>query len=319
MLNTAIIGLGWWGRVHVDAVHNNSDKVKIRRVVDLNIDGARDFAAEQGLELTADYQDALDDPDVDAVVLVTPHSLHTEQIIAAAAAGKHVFTEKPFALNKADAERAVAAANEAGIQLGLGHNQRYAAPQTEIKRMIDAGELGTIMHLEGNTSHNTLSGFVSWRHDPKEAPGGGLYHMGSHYIDLFCSYLGNVKEVYAQALDRIQPLDSAAALLTFECGASAYVGNIMVTPISRMLNVFGSEGWAKVVASDELEISALDGTTKTRKVKLVNPVRANMEGFADAIAGVDNYKFTTDQMIHDVAVLAAIDRSLISGKREPVL
>ncbi|MCZ6841112.1 MAG: Gfo/Idh/MocA family oxidoreductase [Alphaproteobacteria bacterium] len=319
MLNTAIIGLGWWGRVHVDAVHNNSDKVKIRRVVDLNIDGVRDFAAEQGLELTADYQDALDDPDVDAVVLVTPHSLHTEQIIAAAAAGKHVFTEKPFALNKADAERAVAAANEAGIQLGLGHNQRYAAPQIEIKRMIDAGELGTIMHLEGNTSHNTLSGFVSWRHDPKEAPGGGLYHMGSHYIDLFCSYVGNVKEVYAQALDSIQPLDCAAALLTFECGASAYVGNVMVTPISRMLNVFGSEGWAKVVAPDELEISALDGTTQTRKVEAVNPVRANMEGFADAIAGVDNYKFTTDQMIHDVAVLSAIDRSLISGKREPVL
>ncbi len=319
MLNTAIIGLGWWGRVHVGAVHNNSDKVKIRRVVDLNIDGVRDFAAEQGLELTADYQDALDDPDVDAVVLVTPHSLHTEQIIAAAAAGKHVFTEKPFALNKADAERAVAAANEAGVQLGLGHNQRYAAPQIEIKRMIDAGELGTIMHLEGNTSHNTLSGFVSWRHDPKEAPGGGLYHMGSHYIDLFCSYVGNVKEVYAQALDRIQPLDCAAALLTFECGASAYVGNIMVTPISRMLNVFGSEGWAKVMAPDELEISALDGTTQTRKVEAVNPVRANMEGFADAIAGVDNYKFTTDQMIHDVAVLDAIDRSLISGKREPVL
>ncbi len=175
------------------------------------------------------------------------------------------------------------------------------------------------MHLEGNTSHNTLSGFVSWRHDPKEAPGGGLYHMGSHYIDLFCSYVGNVKEVYAQALDRIQPLDCAAALLTFECGASAYVGNVMVTPISRMLNVFGSEGWAKVVAPDELEISALDGTTQTRKVEAVNPVRANMEGFADAIAGVDNYKFTTDQMIHDVAVLSAIDRSLISGKREPVL
>ena len=139
MLNTAIIGLGWWGRMHIDAVHKKSDKVAIRRAVDIDIDGVRDYAAEQGLELSADYQDALDDPDVDAVVLVTPHSLHTEQIIAAAAAGKHVFTEKPFALNKADAERAVGAAEEAGIQLGLGHNQRYAAPQTEIKRMIDAG------------------------------------------------------------------------------------------------------------------------------------------------------------------------------------
>ena len=318
MLNTAIIGLGWWGRMHVDAVHNKSDKVKIRRAVDVDVDGVRDYAAEQGIELSGDFRDALDDPEVDAVVLVTPHSLHTEQIVAAAAAGKHVFTEKPFALNKADAERSVAAAKAAGIQLGLGHNQRYAAPQTELKRMIDAGELGTIMHLEGNTSHNTLSGFVSWRHDPNEAPGGGLYHMGSHYIDLFASYLGPVAEVYAQALDRIQPLDSASALLTFECGASAYVGNIMVTPISRMLNVFGSEAWAKVLGPGELEISRTDGSMEIRKVEAVNPVKANMEGFADAIAGVADYKFTTDQMIHDVAVLAAIDRSLISGKRESV-
>ena len=202
--------------------------------------------------------------------------------------------------------------------MGLGHNQRYAAPQTEIKKMIDSNQLGTIMHLEGNTSHSTLSGFVSWRHDPKEAPGGGLYHMGSHYIDLFSSFLGPVSEVYAQALDRIQALDSASALLTFECGASAYIGNIMVTPSSRMLNVYGSEGWVKVVDHDKIEICMVDGNPELKKVSTINPVKANMEGFADSIAGTDDYKFTNEQMIHDVAVLAAIERSLVSGKREKV-
>ena len=318
MLNIAIIGLGWWGRTHINAIHNKSDKVKIVRVIDLNIEGSKDYASEQGLKLTANYQDALDDPDVNAVVLVTPHSLHTEQIIAAAEAGKHVFTEKPFALNKSDAEKSVLAAEKAGIKLGLGHNQRYAAPQTEIKKMIDSNQLGTIMHLEGNTSHSTLSGFVSWRHDPKEAPGGGLYHMGSHYIDLFSSFLGPVSEVYAQALDRIQALDSASALLTFECGASAYIGNIMVTPSSRMLNVYGSEGWVKVVDHDKIEICMVDGNPELKKVSAINPVKANMEGFADSIAGTDDYKFTNEQMIHDVAVLAAIERSLVSGKREKV-
>lgn len=318
MLNIAIIGLGWWGRTHIDAIHNKSDKVKIVRVIDLNTEGSKDYASEQGLKLTANYQDALDDPDVNAVVLVTPHSLHTEQIIAAAEAGKHVFTEKPFALNKSDAEKSVLAAEKAGIKLGLGHNQRYAAPQTEIKKMIDSNQLGTIMHLEGNTSHSTLSGFVSWRHDPKEAPGGGLYHMGSHYIDLFSSFLGPVSEVYAQALNRIQALDSASALLTFECGASAYIGNIMVTPSSRMLNVYGSEGWVKVVDHDKIEICMVDGNPELKKVSTINPVKANMEGFADSIAGTDDYKFTNEQMIHDVAVLAAIERSLVSGKREKV-
>ena len=93
----------------------------------------------------------------------------------------------------------------------------------------------------------------------------------------------------------------------------------MVTPMSRMLNVFGSEGWVKVRAPDTLEVSLGDSAPETRHIEEVNPVRANMEGFADAIAGQGTYKFTTDEMIHDVAVLAAIERSLASGKRESVL
>ena len=318
MLNTAIIGLGWWGRTHIEAIVGKSEKVKIRQLVDINIESARDYAIEKNIHLSSDYQDALDNPEIDAVVLVTPHSLHTEQIIEAAKAGKHVFTEKPFALNVKDAIRSVEAAKEANIHLGLGHNLRYSAPQIEIKRMIDTGELGTILHIEGNISHSTLSGFVSWRHDPNEAPGGGLYHMGSHFIDLFSHYLGPITEIYAQTLDLIQPLDTASALLTFESGASAYIGNIMVTQSNRMMNVFGSKGWAKVLGLDTIEIEKTDGSSETRKVDAVNVVKANMEGFADAISGVSKYKFTTDEMIHDVAVLEALERSLKSGKRETV-
>ena len=56
MLNIAIIGLGWWGRTHIDAIHNKSDKVKIVRVIDLNTEGSKDYASEQGLKLTANYQ-----------------------------------------------------------------------------------------------------------------------------------------------------------------------------------------------------------------------------------------------------------------------
>lgn len=70
---------------------------------------------------------------------MTPHSLHTYQIVAAAEAGKHVFTEKPFALSKSEAESAIAAARKAKIRLGLGHNQRFAPPQREIKRRIADG------------------------------------------------------------------------------------------------------------------------------------------------------------------------------------
>lgn len=319
MLKMAIIGLGWWGQTHLRATHEKSETVRITTVVDLNAELADNTAKEFGLQTADTFEAVLANPDIDAVILVTPHSLHTDQIIAGAAAGKHIFTEKPFALNKADAERSITAAEAAGIMIGLGHNQRYGAPQTMIKQMIDAGELGEIMHMEGNTSHDTLSDVQSWRMDIKEAPGGGLWHMGSHHLDLFQHYIGAITEVYAQAVDRIIPRDTASALLTFECGATAYIGNVMVTRDNRMGNVFGSKGWVKMTSPGSLEIAMRDGSAKTMAVDPVDPVRANVEGFAAAIAGETVYRFTNAQMIHDVAALDAIKRSLISGKREAVL
>lgn len=318
MLKTAVIGLGWWGQNHIRATHGKSWTVDITTIVDLNPDLAQKTADEFGLEIADSYEEVLADPAIDAVILVTPHSLHTDQIVAGAAAGKHVFTEKPFALNKADAERAVAAAEQAGIMIGLGHNQRYGAPQTVIKAMIDAGELGEIMHLEGNTSHDTLSNVQSWRMDIEEAPGGGLWHMGSHHLDLFQHYIGPISAVYAQAVDRIIPRDTASALLTFECGATAYIGNVMVTRDNRMGNVFGSKGWVKILSPASLQIAMRGGDPKTMEVNPVDPVRANIEGFAAAIAGSEPYRFTNAQMIHDVAALDAIKLSLKTGKREPV-
>jgi len=319
MLNLAIIGLGWWGQTHLRATHEKSDTVCITTVVDLDEELAKSTAKEFGLKTAPSYEAVLADPEIDAVILVTPHSLHTDQIVAGAAAGKHIFTEKPFALNKADAERSIAAAEAAGIMVGLGHNQRYGAPQTVIKQMIDAGELGEVMHMEGNTSHDTLSNVQSWRMDIEEAPGGGLWHMGSHHLDLFQHYVGAITEVYAQAVDRIIPRDTASALLTFECGATAYIGNVMVTRDNRMGNVFGSKGWVKMTSPGSLEIAMRGGDPKTMPVDPVDPVRANMEGFAAAIAGDTPYRFTNAQMIHDVAALDAVKRSLISGKREAVL
>lgn len=318
MLNLAVIGLGWWGQTHVKAYHGESDKVTVRLVVDQNETLAKQTAERFGTAWATSFEEALADDGVDAVVLVTPHSLHTDQIVAAAAAGKHIFTEKPFALSIPDAKRSVAAVEAAGVKLGLGHNQRYGLPQSEIKRMIDADELGTLMHLEGNLSHDTLTGFTSWRHSADEAPGGGLWHMGSHYVDLYTWFAGPIAEAYAQAVDRIDQRDSAQALLTFEQGCTGYVGNSTVTAPSRMLNVYGSKGWAKWTGPTGLTVCMRGGEPKTMTFDAHDPVRLNMEGFADAIAGQAEYRFTHAGMIHDVAALDAIARSLTSGRREPV-
>ena len=116
----------------------------------------------------------------------------------------------------------------------------------------------------------------------------------------------------------IIPRDTAAALLTFECGATAYIGNVMVTRDNRMGNVFGSRGWAKMTSPTSLDIAMRGGDPKPMALDPVDPVRANMEGFADAVAGRALYRFTNRQMIDDVAALDAMAASIRSGKREPV-
>jgi predicted dehydrogenase len=153
MINAAIIGLGWWGKNIVNAVQAKTERVRFLRGVSKEPDTVRDFAAHHNLELSTHLDDALGDPRVQAVVLATPHSLHTDQIVAAARAGKAVFCEKPLALNKADAVRAVAACEQAGIVLGVGTNKRFWPSMRELRRVVAGGELGEILHLEGHFSN----------------------------------------------------------------------------------------------------------------------------------------------------------------------
>ena len=98
MLNVAVVGLGWWGKQIVSSL-KDSKTINVVRGVDINLDSVRDFANTHGLKIDNSYDQVLIDPNIDAVILVTPHLLHEEQVLAAAEANKHIFCEKPFALN----------------------------------------------------------------------------------------------------------------------------------------------------------------------------------------------------------------------------
>ena len=147
MINAAVVGLGWWGKTLVES-GEHSDAIRFvagaTRTVSPEIEA---FAKEKQLRLAPSYEALLVDPGIDAVVLATPHSMHAGQVIAAAAAGKHVFCEKPFTLSKRDAEAAVAAVQKAGVTLGLGYNRRFHPEMTKLRQRIRSGELGTILHV----------------------------------------------------------------------------------------------------------------------------------------------------------------------------
>jgi predicted dehydrogenase len=100
MLKTAIVGLGWWGKTLVKAARDFGAPIEFARAVTLEPDTVRDFAAEHRLALGTSFEDVIADPKIQAVILATPHSKHRAQVEAAAAAGKHIYCEKPFALSK---------------------------------------------------------------------------------------------------------------------------------------------------------------------------------------------------------------------------
>src|SRR5207244_7549595 len=104
----------------------------------------------QEIPLARDFEDAVKDPNVQGVVLCTPHTLHTDQIIKAASAKKHVFCEKPLSLSRADVLRAVKACNDNRVALAVGHEKRFEPPIQEAMRLVKSGELGTPLQIEAN-------------------------------------------------------------------------------------------------------------------------------------------------------------------------
>src|SRR3954467_4080517 len=203
MIRAAVAGLGWWGK-HIVRRMRDSDALRVVAAIEAN-PALAGFAAEHGLAFTADFAAVLRDPQIEAVILCTPHALHAEQVLAAAAAGKHVFCEKPLALTRADAERSVAACRKAGVMLGIGHERRYEPAMAEVRRLVRAGALGTIMHVEANFSHDKLANVPAgdWRTSPKDAPAAGMTAMGIHLTDAFIELFGPINEVFAATTRRV--------------------------------------------------------------------------------------------------------------------
>jgi predicted dehydrogenase len=320
MIRAAIAGLGWWGK-HMVRRMQDSDALRIVTAIETN-PAHESFATEHGLRFTRDFVGTLKDPEIDAVILCTPHSMHTEQVLAVAAARKHVFCEKPLALKRSDAERSVRACREAGVVLGIGHERRFEPAIGEVRRLIREGALGTIMHAEGHFSHDKLAKVPEgdWRTSPKDAPAAGMTAMGIHLTDLFVDLLGPISEVFAATTSRVafkQNGDVISAHVRFASGATGYVNAILVTPLYIKFIVFGSEAWVEVrnhthpdtQGLTTLTVQRADGRVESRDYEWTDTVKANLESFARAIEGKHAYVFTDEQKVANIATLEAICRS----------
>ena len=317
MIGAAIVGLGRWGQNLVRSVQGVSERLQFVRGVARRPDAAREFAARHGLALSSVLDDALADPRVQAVVLATPHSLHVDQVVAAARAGKPVCCEKPLALTRAEAERAIAACRSAGIVLATGQDKRHWSSMRELKRVVESGRLGEILHVEGNFSNETSTQFpVAWRESPAESPGAGMTATGIHVVDAFVNLVGPVRRVQAQLIARKPdpaPLDTVSVLLNFANNVSGVLCTIRTTPFFARIHVFGTGGSAEAVGENELVLRMAGARPERLSLETVDTLRVELEAFADAIEGRAPYPVTAAQMVDAVAAMEAINRSIESG------
>jgi predicted dehydrogenase len=330
LINVALAGLGWWGRTMTPLLEKSS-KLKLVRMVDPNAAAAAGFAKEHGVPFSASLEDALADPSVQAVILATPHTLHCEQIVQAASAGKHVFCEKPLCMSRAEVLRATAAVNANRVKLAVGHERRFEPPTLALMRAVSSGEIGTPLQFEANFSQDKFLTLTpdNWRMSQKEAPAGPMTATGIHLLDLSVGIFGPAESVLARVKQLGSQLtngDTLGMLISYKRGGHALISAILATPFDGRLAVYGSHGWIEV--RDKAHPESPEGWTltktlrggkpKTTEYPVAAPVLANLEAFADDCEGRAPYPVPQDQMIANVSLLEAAFKSAASGRIEMV-
>ena len=184
-LRVACIGMGWWSDVLADAIQR-SGKLEIRGCYTRSEEKRKNFAAKYNCRPAASYEALLADGEIEAIINTTPNDAHLATTSAAAAAGKHVFLDKPIANRVADGRAITQACRSAGVVLALGYQRRRESHFRWIRQQIDAGRFGKLVNAEANISRDRLGkvDLSSWRYQAAGMPGGVMLQIGIHYLSL---------------------------------------------------------------------------------------------------------------------------------------
>jgi predicted dehydrogenase len=185
-LKTAVLGTGFVGRVHVEGIRR-AGNVDLYAIGEPQIEKAQALAAEFGAKAEADYRRILDDKNVDAVHICTPNALHFPIAKEALQAGKHVLCEKPLATSVTEATELVKLAGETKLRNATFHNLRYYPLVQQMRRMVEDGDIGEVLVLQGTYSQDWLLYDTdwNWRIDSKaNGPSRCMADIGSHWCDM---------------------------------------------------------------------------------------------------------------------------------------
>ena len=320
-VKVASVGIGWWSGMLADAV-GKTDTLEIVTCFTRNPEKRAGFAGKYGCRESESYEAVLSDPEVEAVLLTTPHTAHRAQVEAAAGAGKHVFVEKPIAHTVDEAKAAAAACEKAGVILSVGHSRRHQTAARKIKSIIDDGTLGQVITAEANLSYGMAQTLddSKWRSSRTESPGGPLTSLGIHHLDTLAYLLGPIARIAAFSKRLIAPVDiddAVTAILEFESGALGYVGSNFATPRVFYLNVYGTEANVFLEAEGAKLFLQKKGSEEHEPVDLgeiVDILLEEMEEFGRCVRDGSRPEVGGDEAVRAIAAVQAIVQSSEEGR-----
>lgn len=242
----AIVSPARWGRMLLDAIAK-SDMLQCAGVFSRSADNREDIVKTYGGRPFTSYEELLADPEVEGILLPTPHFLHYSQTIAALQAGKAVFVEKPMANTLKECQEMQSLAEEKGLPLAVGLQHRWVGSARKIKSLIDNGELGKIATATANLGATLVPQYTvgeDWELDIDKIPGGPLDNLALHQVDLLQYWFGPVKRVCGQVSNALSPTQvpsMASASLEFENGAVASLMTHQVSAYVSQISVYGTK------------------------------------------------------------------------------
>jgi predicted dehydrogenase len=330
MIRAAIIGLGRWGRSLVTSVQGKSSDIRFVAAHTRTRAPAEEFCRAHGIPLHDSYEQILADPAIDAVVLATPHTLHEQQVLAAAAAGKHIHVEKPITLDRASADAAVAAARKAGVVLAVGFCRRFHPSVVAIRERLRDRRLGDVISMVAQHTTSTAQFIPSgnWRAAQAESPGGALTAVGVHSLDHMIEFAGKVRDVHCVTARYIEGPsdDTTTVMLRFASGATGLLFCSVATATNFNFTLYGSKGLAEI-SKPSLELLRLVPTSDQPPTGVVTAppdeisthagfdmLAAELGEFARAISERRPYAIPIEDMLHGMSVFDAIVQSARTGK-----
>lgn len=325
MLRTAFVGTGWWGSELAKGAASLPDRIRIAGFYSLDESACRKLTEQYGGMLFSSWMEILEAPAIDAVVLATPHSQHAAQVIAAAGARKHVFVEKPLALDGASARRAAKACEEKARILAVGHNRRFMPGARKIHELVKENRLGKILHVEAHYSGDLMMRLPAghWRLRRAEMPAAGMAPMGLHMVDTLQWLLGPIERVsaivkrQAEWRNGADVDDTCATLFELESGVTGTLASHLATRTTVDLRLYGTE--ARLEArGDPVSVTRFPATValfpsqgkeETWKFEGDESIAQELSAFADACAGRAAYPVSAEEAIRNVAVMQAMQRS----------